>query len=217
MSDKPTKGTVVSFGNTPQAKDDTYAGLGTEDTGSIIYLDVMANDLAGNGKSLWATDDGISEGGIRPVDLLTQDAIGAVGASRLGAEIWITADGKIAYRMTDALRTSLQSLAVGQTATDSFTYAIQMGNGTISWAQASFTVTGTNDTPIVQNVSIAAVEDGPAVTGSFNGDDVDSDDDGSTLQYTLTSQPAVGALSNNGNGTFTYNSGSNFHFRACHR
>lgn len=204
---KPTQGNIVSFANTPQAKDDILTGLGTEDTGDIIYLDVMANDLGGKGKSLWSFDDGISTGGNRPDDLLTQDAI---GSSFLGAQMWITADGKIAYQLTAALRASLQSLPVGQSATDTFTYAIQMGNGTISWAQASVVITGTNDIPVVQSVSIAAVEDGPTVSGSFIGDDIDSDDDAGSLLYSLTLQPSTGSLTDNGNGTFTYDAGSNF-------
>ncbi len=174
MAEKPTKGTVVSFGNTPQAKDDNFTGMRTEDSGDVVLLNVMGNDLAGNGKSMWGIDDGISAGGDRPTDLLTRDEVGAVGSSLLGARIWITADGKVAYELTATLRASLQSLSVGQVATDSFTYAIQMGNGTLSWAKASVVLTGTNDVPVVQSVSIAAVEDGPAVTGSFIGDDDDS-------------------------------------------
>lgn len=114
MAAKPTNGTIVSFGNTPQAKDDNFTGLSTEDSSGIVYLDVMGNDLAGNAKSLWSTDDGISAGGDRPTDLLTQDAIDAVGTSLLGAIMWITADGKIAYQTTAALRASLQTLAVAR-------------------------------------------------------------------------------------------------------
>ena len=70
---------TVSFGNTPQAKDDyLLAGL-TEDSTGIVCLDVMANDLGGNAKTLWSLDNGIS-GGVgndlsRPVDLLTQDTV----------------------------------------------------------------------------------------------------------------------------------------------
>ena len=49
-------GSAVSFGSTPQAKDDllTAASTGlTEDSSSVAYLDVMANDLGGNAKVLW--------------------------------------------------------------------------------------------------------------------------------------------------------------------
>lgn len=209
MAEKPTKGTVVAFGNTPQAKDDHLTGLGTEDSSGILYLNVMANDLGGNGKSLWAIDDGISAGGDRPADLLVQDAVGAVGTSALGAELWITADGKVAYRLTAAMIDSFQSLSVGQSIADSFTYAIQLGNGALSWARVNMTLAGTNDRPIVQNVSVAAIEDGTAVSGSFAGDDIDSDDDPGSLVYTITAQPATGTMTQSGT-SFTYAPGSNF-------
>lgn len=67
-----TKGITVSFANTPQAKDDLFTGTGlTEDSLGAVYLDVMANDLGGNAKTLYSLDDGTSAGGSRPADLLT--------------------------------------------------------------------------------------------------------------------------------------------------
>src|SRR5258707_12037493 len=107
-----TNGTTVSFSNTPQAGDDTFTSLITgltEDTASTkIYLDVMANDLGGNAKTLWSLDDGTSavsytnvKGGTSPTDLLIQDTARAEATSTdysaLGAHIWITADGKVGY------------------------------------------------------------------------------------------------------------------------
>ena len=101
-------GTTVSFTNTPQAKDDNFlssqTGL-TEDSSLVVYLDVMANDLGGNAKSLWSVDNGVNNSGAMSGyvagDLLTQD-IGRVeglstDTSLNGAKIWITADGKIGY------------------------------------------------------------------------------------------------------------------------
>lgn len=138
-----TPGIAVSFTRTPQAKDDAYGGL-TEDS-SVFYLDVMANDLGGNGKSLYSIDDGDN-----PEDLLQRDAVDAVSYSAHGARIWITADGKVAYDASSSM--SLQRLGAGQTLLDSFTYAIQMGNGTISWATMTLTITGMNDQPVVTSV-----------------------------------------------------------------
>ena len=59
-------GSTVSFGSTPQAKDDllTAASTGlTEDSSSVAYLDVMANDLGGNAKVLWSLDNGVNNTG----------------------------------------------------------------------------------------------------------------------------------------------------------
>lgn len=216
-------GTETSFTNTPQAKDDY---LGTLQSGQLNYintvyvLDVMQNDLGGNAKSLWSVDDGINNSGAMSGyiagDLLTQDAPGVTGVaanrSLYGAALHITSDGRVAYDTSTIDATNavaLTGLALGDVLTDSFIYAIRLANGTLSWANASVTLTGVNDVPVAQGVSLAAVEDAGAVTGSFNGDDVDSDDDGNTLIYSIIGAPSLGTLINNG-FTFTYDPGSNY-------
>jgi VCBS repeat-containing protein len=72
------------------------------------------------------------------------------------------------------------------------------------------TVSGVNDAPVVADVAASAIEDGPAVTGSFIGDDVDSDDDGGSLTYAITALPGEGAVADNGDGTFTFDPGADF-------
>lgn len=222
-SNNTNGGTEISFVKTPQAKDDVF-GSSPSNTlqyvSSVYLLDVMANDLGGSAKQLWSVDNGVNQygamAGHEAGDLLTQDAIGVANpanVSRFGASLSITADGRIAYdtsTISGQAAADLTALAEGETLSDSFIYAIRLANGTLSWAKASIVLTGVNDTPVVQNVSINAVEDGTTVTGNFIGDDVDSDDDGSTLQYTVTVQPAIGTLTNNLDGTFTYDPGSNF-------
>ena len=61
-------GTTTSFSNTPQAKDDLYSF--TEDSLlslvtfnaqlDILLLNVMANDLGGNAKTLYSVDNGVN-------------------------------------------------------------------------------------------------------------------------------------------------------------
>ena len=49
-------GTVISFNNTPQAVDDLFTSSQTDLTENIlkiVYLDVMADDLGGNAKTLF--------------------------------------------------------------------------------------------------------------------------------------------------------------------
>lgn len=58
---------------------------------------------------------------------------------------------------------------------------------------------------------ITTTEDGPAVSGAFEADDVDTDDGQSTLTYTVTAQPAEGSVTNNNDGTFTFDPGNDFH------
>jgi len=132
-------GTVstVSFSNTPQAKDDLFAPLElTEDSLKVFVLDVMANDLGGNAKSLYSVDDGTCATGVASTDLLKQDSTMSTEFSFRGAKIWITADGKVGYdasTLTAECKAQLQALNAGETLTDSFTYAIRLGNGTLSW------------------------------------------------------------------------------------
>src|SRR5690349_3842516 len=105
----------------------------------------MANDLGGNAKTLYSIDDGTtSSGTIAPTDLLIKDSIGGNSdVSAKGARISITADGKVSYDLSTVAE--FQKLAAGETAEDSFIYAIRLGNGTLSWAKAVIVVIGVND------------------------------------------------------------------------
>ncbi len=134
-----------------------------------------------------------------------------------GATLVVQDDGSFDYDpRTSAL---LNALAVGESATDTFTYrAIDAPTcgppcEPIFSVETLVTITvfGVNDAPVVQDVAgINAVEDGVTVDGAFDGDDVDSDDDGSTLVYTITSVPAEGSVTNNSDGTFTFDPGADF-------
>ncbi|PMZ69425.1 beta strand repeat-containing protein, partial [Pseudomonas sp. FW305-70] len=147
-------GTVTSFSNTPQAKDDVFTT--TENLLGVVYWDVMSNDLGGNAKTLWSLDnaDSLSTAtkAYAPADLLTQDTSRAEATSSdtsvNGAKIWITLDGKVGYdaaTFTPAFKAQLQALAAGEVLTDSFTYAMRLGNGTLSWATATVQFSGMND------------------------------------------------------------------------
>ncbi|URM27684.1 VCBS domain-containing protein [Pseudomonas frederiksbergensis] len=157
-------GTVTSLSNTPQAQDDifttgvigTSSAAITEDLLGVVYLDVMSNDLGGSAKTLWSLDDATSLSTATkvyaPADLLVQDT-GRIEAtstdtSSNGAKIWITSDGKVGYdaaTLSTAFKAQLQALAGGASLTDSFTYAIRLGNGTLSWATAQVQFAGAND------------------------------------------------------------------------
>jgi VCBS repeat-containing protein len=160
-----TSGIITSFSNTPQAQSDLYtvatlsaltSGGLTEDGGYVI-LNVMANDLGGNAKVLWSLDnaDSASTGTkiYAPSDLLVQDTGGAgdltPDTSLWGSKIWITSEGKVAYQMTEASKAHFQSLAAGEVGLDTFTYAIRMSNGALSWSTVTVQILGTNDGPVI--------------------------------------------------------------------
>ncbi|MGF6402099.1 VCBS repeat-containing protein [Pseudomonas frederiksbergensis] len=167
-------GTVTSLSNTPQAQDDIFTAgvIGTstaaitEDLLGVVYLDVMSNDLGGSAKTLWSLDDATSLSTATkiyaPADLLIQDT-GRIEATSTdtsfnGAKIWITSDGKVGYdaaTLSTAFKAQLQSLAGGGTLTDTFTYAIRLGNGTLSWATAQVQFAGANDS-VTMSIGVQA-------------------------------------------------------------
>ena len=68
------------------------------------------------------------------------------------------------------------------------------------------TVTGTNDAPTLAAGAAVAVEDGPTVDVDLSllGDDVDSDDDGASLTYSVSGDPSEGTAEIDGTTlTFT--------------
>uniref|UniRef100_UPI002AAF9B3C beta strand repeat-containing protein n=1 Tax=Burkholderia sp. BCC1988 TaxID=2817443 RepID=UPI002AAF9B3C len=140
-----SNGTAVSISNTPQAQDDVFmsaqTGL-TDNALTTVYLNVMANDLGGAAKTLYSLDSGTEATvALEQTALLTQDTARAEAVSMdysaHGAHIWVTSDGKVGYDAShlDAswLSNSFNTLGYAQ---DSFTYAIRLGNGTLSWATA---------------------------------------------------------------------------------
>jgi VCBS repeat-containing protein len=150
---KPNHGTTVSIAHTPQAKDDVVSAV--ED--HVLTIDVMGNDLAGNGKHLYSVDQA------DPLNPL------ASSVSTLGATITIE-NGEITYDSSHA--SALQALGEGETATDTFSYVIQMGNGALSVATVTVTVTGANDAPAMSAdvTAVHALSELAATTDSATAD-----------------------------------------------
>ncbi|TPJ40586.1 VCBS domain-containing protein, partial [Mesorhizobium sp. B2-6-5] len=180
-------GTTASFSNTPQAKDDIFNY--TEDTvvlasGSqtIIVLDVMANDQGGNAKSLFSVDDGISASTATkqyaPIDLTTQDvqATGVSAWESIGGGVSIRINnGKVEMDLTGYLAahgfSSLQAMGADDHINETFTYAIKLGGGTLSWASVSVNIQGTNDGAVITAVpgaDLAVLEAGGVANGTLN-------------------------------------------------
>ena len=159
MADTTTSsGIKISISNTPQANSDSYNFV--EDQQTVYYLDVMTNDLGGAAKTLYSVDDGFNSA----TDLLAKDVIvGEASGERSsqGARLWITSQGTVAYD-TSTINDKLQALAEGESFVDTFSYAIRLGNGTLSWSTVKVTINGVNDAPKVTGVVAGtAIEDGP--------------------------------------------------------
>jgi VCBS repeat-containing protein len=218
-----TNPSAVSIINTPQAADDLFRNTGlTEDALFVTYLDVMANDLGGAAKTLYSVDDGTNGVGlISATDLLTKDTVytgapigGTNDVSAHGARIWITADGKIGYdaaTLSDSFKAQLQVLAAGTFLTDSFTYAIRLGNGTLSWATATVRIAGLNDAAVIGEATLHDVTEdyGANDTGNLtaSGTIAISDVDQGQASFQTTVTAAAGNLGNlilAANGAYTY-------------
>ncbi|MBY5899485.1 hypothetical protein HFO88_03935 [Rhizobium leguminosarum] len=218
-------GSTTSFSNTPQAKDDSY--IWTEDqllslqlynaATKTITLDVMSNDLGGNAKSLFSVDDGDGNPITADYELLAKD-VGANGASAWEKSLlgnWVRINnGKIEYRLSDGSGIAgsgadINTLSAGEILKDSFVYAIRLGNGTLSEANVSISLTGANDAAsIVVDATVtddrATVEAGAAGSGDPNASGkltVSDVDDGEAAF-------AAPASLNGIYGSFTFNAAS---------
>src|SRR4051812_10961941 len=192
---------------TPQAHDDNLLSLSTgltEDSTGTVFLSVTAND-AGNVKSVYSLDDGGSW--LDVLQLLWRDTARTEATSSDGsddgARIWITTDGRVAYDASTwsaAFRAEIQHLAAGEYTPDDFIYAIQLGNGALSWAHVTLQIAGVNDVPVATASVNSAVEGGPLVAGQLMATDVDH---GAILTYGLVN-PVPAGLQLTAGGTYTF-------------
>jgi outer membrane lipoprotein-sorting protein len=90
---------------------------------------------------------------------------------------------------------------------DSFIYTVDDGNGGSDTATVTITVNAINDDPVAGDDSFTTDED-TLLAGDVSGND--SDVDGDSLSYALTSEPSNGSISFNGDGTFSYTPNLNF-------
>lgn len=159
----------TSFTNTPQATDDGYAWHEDQLNGqAIMVLDVLSNDLGGNAKSLYSIDNGDAL-----ADLLARDP-GLTTAWEPTADgnlVRINA-GKIEFQLSP--QNDLNRLAQGETYTDTFKYAVQLGNGAVSWATVTVQVQGLNDGPqAVDDAATAGENQAISIDVLANDTDVD--------------------------------------------
>ena len=176
---------VVDVNEAPIAVDDE--GGTTENL--AVNIDVLANDTD--------VDDGDDSGNFSLDSVFIASVTGLIGA---GTGV-VSIDGN---QLRFDPGSGFNELDEGDTATVVVDYTMSDEDGASAAAQATITVTGVNDAPVVTDVAVAAVEDGPGVSGTFLGDDADADDDGSTLTYSLTGLPSEGVVADIDNQTFTF-------------
>ena len=215
-------------GHPPEAKNDPDVGAvgfaTDEDTEILNGPSLLTNDLDADGNDFRVNDfDAFSALGAK----VTVDTVG-----------WKIADGATAGTFTydpafddpnDGVDNQIQVLAEGDIVTDTFSYSLieetvappgdpGSAHGFESQTRAivAITLTGVNDRPTSEDIALAVDEDGSAITVPFVGDDVDRDDDIDTLTYAVTDPlPAnSGILTNNNDGTFTFDPNAHTDFQS---
>ena len=100
-----------------------------------------------------------------------------------------------------------ESLAFGQSATDTFSYTVTDASGATSTRTVTVSILGRNDAPVAQALAAAANENGPAVTVAPAFSDVDA---GDTTSVAIGTAGTLGLVSQNADGSFRYDPNGKF-------
>lgn len=198
--------------NLPVATNNQYTG--NED--SLLFGNVISNNTGAGVDA----DDGfievnqvIGQGGI-PV------AVPSGGSAQVltvqGAEVTILSNGTFQYN--PATSAALQSLQVGESASDSFTYQIVDDIGQVSTATVMFTIAGRNDVPTDISESFTLNHNDPNVTGNLLDNAVDPDSTlsvaganvGAPITLLDSSGVDMGTVTISSNGNFVINPNENY-------
>ncbi|SMD00596.1 Ig-like domain-containing protein [Tropicibacter naphthalenivorans] len=170
------------------------ASVTEENTALVLSVDIY--DFDGDAISVVSATS--TRGSVVAIEDLTAIQPAAIGTSE-GVQIAF-----------DPL-TDFDYLAVGDSTTETITLVVQDSAGNQTTTTFDVTVTGSNDAPTLAAGAMAADEDGAAslLDLAALGADVDSDNDGTTLTYSVTGQPAAGVASISGT-TLSFDPGADF-------
>ncbi|MEM1073276.1 MAG: Ig-like domain-containing protein, partial [Pseudomonadota bacterium] len=175
---------------------------------------ISADEDAGATGSILA-DNGNGPDSDPNADMLTVTQINGqaanVGAAVLlsgGGEVTVNSDGTFLF----ASNGQYESLAVGQTATETFTYTIQDGNGGSDQATVEITINGANDA-VDAILDTASTDEDSGTSGNVLTNDVDLDGDTLTVIEVGGSALAVGQpVAGSNGGVFVINADGSYTF-----
>jgi VCBS repeat-containing protein len=162
-------------------------------------------------------DDGDSLNLIVTLDVAANGTLSGGGFTEtgVGTGVYIVsaADPAAAQTAIQALTFTPTENQVAPTSTVTSTFTISVDDSTAAAVTDNTTTviaTSINDAPVTIDGSLNANEDGATVTTGVLASDIDTDDDANSLTYAIANGPAEGSASSNGDGTFTFDPGSDF-------
>ncbi len=139
------------------------------------------------------------------------DIISVDGSGLLGTLAFDNATNSIVYTANN-----LDSIAVGETATETFTYTLSDGQGGTDTQTVTITVNGRNDAPIARDDAVTIDEDHTLSGNVFsdNGSGADSDVDASDILSLVNSVDSDAKIVQDGTngGSFTFDANGDFTF-----
>ena len=190
---------------------------------NVTYREQEDGPLAENSNGIIAGDDTLTlseDGAISGGNVLTNDssptsALSVIRVngvdSNVGIQVpsdhgWLTVnpDGSYSYEV-DNSDPDVQSLGVGESFTEIFSYTVSDGNGGTQTATITITITGTNDGPVANADAATIAEDAAApVTGNVLTNDSDVDGDALTVTSTGLQAGSYGTLTLNADGSYSF-------------
>ena len=156
----------------------------------LLYLDGTNNAVLARGDAEIAGEDGTTQ--ISAAALLANDSefdgdrmtiVDVSGSSAAGALVSLM-NGNIVYDPSGLF----DALAVGETATDRFTYTVDDGKGGVAIATVTVSVEGANDAPVVSAATEVTVDENTVlVPAAIAASDVDND----TLFFSISGVDAA--------------------------
>ena len=190
------------------------APIAVNDTGSATEKGGTANGSGGSnatGNVLTNdsdVDDAQSSLQVSAVRVGASGTVGTVGSALVGAHgtLTLNANGTYSY-VIDQSDPTVQTLNLGNTTTDTFTYTVRDPSGATDTATLTITINGANDAPVAVDDIGSATEKGgvsngsggSTATGNVRSNDTDVDNATSSLTISAVRTGAEAGIGTSGN------------------
>lgn len=177
--------------------------------GSVLSLNVLANDKNIKPRSLFSIDDGNGHTNLTDYDLLNADKNGVWEATSTGNRIRIN-NGQIELDIQHSLQAlgaaDVNALQAGEHIHEEFVYALQVANGALSQAKVVVDIYGQNDAASISGDSTATIAEHATnpVEGVLTVVDPDHGESHTQIATDMASDKGLGTYSVDANGHWSY-------------